>query len=424
MTLAALVLALSGAAGAQAPPSTTTAVAVSTAAAAPAADGAAAAGYVVPAQEEKPKPARPLRVKIQKEAKDWEPVSVRAGGEPLGLSTAFERRITGKRGLRSRAKAVVRVHPKNEDSVLIVAVFPEALKKDRTHVEARLKIVEGFLEEARVAAVTAQHDAGPELDSRKLKLAGVPFEEQFPEEAVLTLAAVDPAAGKSALNAGRLKARFGSEELGLVSMSWSVRGVNLKDAASQAKGRDGELPGCPDDTRKPDVPLLRARAQESADAQDFDGAYRDACYAARAGDPASQYLVATIFRYGYGRARPRDLKLAALWYSRAAAQNHAAAHGALHQLYAKSDPARAREHLRRAARLGHAESQAGLGAAYRAGRGEKQDNVEAYRWYWLAHKKGFRGAERPLDEIAADLSPMQIDEAKRRADAQLPAPSY
>lgn len=383
-----------------------------------------ASGFVEPPPEKKPVLSRPIRVKVHKEAKSWEPVAVKTGGgDPLELGTSFERRIKGKKGLRSKAKSVAHVYPKGEDKVLILSIFPEALKKDRIHVEARLKIVEGFLEEVKVAAVTAEEPAPSELmDTRKLKLAGIDFQEEFPSDAVLTLAAVDPAESVSAVNAGRLKAEFGSEELGLVSLTFMARGVNLKQARKKGPAVDRELPSCPDDARKPDLPLLRARAEEAIEADDYDGAYLSACRAARFGEPASQHLVAEIFRFGYGR-RPRDLNLAAQWYARAAAQNYAPSAGALAILYAKADPARAHAYLRQAARLGHGPSQAALGEAFRYGRREERDNVEAYRWYWLAHEKGVPGADRALDELSADMSPMQVEEGRRRASLVLERPA-
>lgn len=382
---------------------------------------AAPPGFVMPPEEPKPELARPLRVKLHKEGKDWEPVSVRAGaGDALAMSTSFERRIVRKKGRRSKAKAVARLFPKGEDKVLIVSIFPEALKKKRIHVELRMKLVEGWLEEVKVAAITAEGEAAEEhLDSRKLKLAGIPFSEDFPAEAALSIVAIDPAGNAKAVNAGRLKAEFGLEDLGLVSLTYKTKGVNLKETRKKGGAEDPRLPGCPDDARRPDVPVLRGRAREYADAEDFEQAYLSACRAARFGDPEAQHMIAHIFHHGYGR-RPRDLKLAAHWYTKAARGNFAPSAGVLALLL--KDPRQAHSYLVQAARLGHGPSQARLGAAYRAGRLEERDFVEAYRWYWLAHQKRTPGAQRALDELAAEMSPMQVEEARRRAALLLSQP--
>ncbi len=244
MTLAPL-LVLAAAAFAQAPTahaaapaaSTSTMVDLSTAAmiGAPA-QAPAAAPQQKPAAP--PPDERPVKIHVHKEAKDWEPVSVRAGGTP-GDYTTFEwdiktTTVKGKKksaGRRSAAKAVVRLYRAGDDKRLVISIFPKALLAQRTHVELRLLLIEGYLEKAQVVEVVAPQ-GGAYDDAAALTAKGVEFQEESPESADVRLTAVDPAPGKETFNAGRiLKAEFperrpsGLPDLGVVRLEYSARGV-------------------------------------------------------------------------------------------------------------------------------------------------------------------------------------------------------
>lgn len=73
--------------------------------------------------------------------------------------------------------------------------------------------------------------------------------------------------------------------------------------------------------------------------------------------------------------------------------------------------------LRRAAENGHALAQNNLGARYVAGEGVPRNLVEAWRWFHLAAEKGDRKAGKNRDSIAAEMTPEQLAEARRRSGA-------
>ena len=54
---------------------------------------------------------------------------------------------------------------------------------------------------------------------------------------------------------------------------------------------------------------------------------------------------------------------------------------------------------RRAAEQGHAPAQTNLGWMYENGRGVRRDRVEAVRWYRLAAEQGNADAQRALDRL-------------------------
>ncbi len=85
---------------------------------------------------------------------------------------------------------------------------------------------------------------------------------------------------------------------------------------------------------------------------------------------------------------------------------------------APEDEAEAIRWLRKAAENGHGLAQNNLGARYLAGEGVPCDRVEAYKWFHLAAENGDRKAGKNRDSIAAEMTPEQIEEAKRRISCQ------
>ncbi|MFI5360529.1 MAG: hypothetical protein ACHQ49_01060 [Elusimicrobiota bacterium] len=237
----AVLTALAAAAAAQSPmpysgdaaaPAASSAPAVAASTEAPAAVAASTEGAKI-AVAEKPKLSRPMHAVIHAEAADWEPVSLKAGGDPFQVETKAtlrEEKVNGKyKGTASRAAASARLHKSGRDHWLVVSVFPKALERRRRHFEIRFKIFEGFVEEAKVALVTVvdrRAAAGKGLDSFELRETGVEFEEDSPASGALSIAALDPRPSKSAFNAGALKAAaFADQDAGVVNASWSVRGL-------------------------------------------------------------------------------------------------------------------------------------------------------------------------------------------------------
>ena len=207
-------------------------VASSTAAAVDASTPTAPAAEPAPAPEERTIPKS--RVIVHKDAADWEPVSVvlRPGFGPGRVS--FERRVRtvrgAYRGQPSAAKAAARLYPFKDDLMLVVSIYPAALRPRRMHLEARFLIQEGYLEEAKLSAVSVvggQYSPADEKeDSFTLLARGVDIIEEGPGSAHIELSVIDPGPGREAFNAGRVThASFGDSELGFVNFAWSLKGV-------------------------------------------------------------------------------------------------------------------------------------------------------------------------------------------------------
>jgi hypothetical protein len=236
----ALLAAFALAAAAQSPaPYSGDAPAVSTAPAASTAtvvEVATSTGGAKIATGAKPKLSRPIHAVIHADAKDWEPLAVKAGGDPLQAETKAilrQEKVKGKyKGAPSKAKASARLHPAGKnDRWLVVCVFPKALERKRRHFEVRLKIVEGFVEEAKAAIVSVvdrRPGVGAGLDSFELRAQGVEFEEDSPASGTVVVSALDSRPSKSAFNAGTLKlAAFDAQDVGLADASWSVKGLSF-----------------------------------------------------------------------------------------------------------------------------------------------------------------------------------------------------
>lgn len=204
-------------------------------------EAVAASTVAVPASSAPaPIPKRPIHAVIHKEAVDWEPLSLREGGEPGAAETAVALKVVKVKGRmkgeNSKAKALARVHPGPRDSRwLVITVRAKPLERRRTHLELRFRVFEGYVEEVSVAAVTVSDlrraptprplDSGS-IDSFDLRAAGVEYEEEHPGSGSLVVSALDWRPAASARNSGRLeKAEFADKDLGFVNLSWSVRGV-------------------------------------------------------------------------------------------------------------------------------------------------------------------------------------------------------
>ena len=113
--------------------------------------------------------------------------------------------------------------------------------------------------------------------------------------------------------------------------------------------------------------------------------------AAAQGEPKAQTLVGRLYLQGGVKqdvARARD------WFSKAAEQDEAVAQLYIGQIYEKGigvkpDPAEALKWLSSAAKQGVAEAQFELSVIYSRGRGVTQDNAEALKWLTAAAKQKF-----------------------------------
>ena len=104
-----------------------------------------------------------------------------------------------------------------------------------------------------------------------------------------------------------------------------------------------------------------------------------------------------------------------------AAGGHLEAQVSLADLYLNglgvaADPAAAALWYRRAAEAGDPVAQLNLGDLYARGLGVPRDRVEAVAWLELAARQGKAWAAARRDEIAAQLSPAQMNEARARSE--------
>lgn len=139
---------------------------------------------------------------------------------------------------------------------------------------------------------------------------------------------------------------------------------------------------------------------------------------AREGHAEAQYTLGYMYFSGLGV--PERRAAAANWYRRAAQQGHVKAQVNLGVLYqegqgVKRDYAEAMRWYRRAAAQGSAKGQYAIGVLYRKGLGVPRDYVQAHMWYDLAAAQnlGIAGEERA--EVARQMTPREVDQAKKLA---------
>jgi|HubBroStandDraft_1064217.scaffolds.fasta_scaffold43920_2 TPR repeat protein len=112
-------------------------------------------------------------------------------------------------------------------------------------------------------------------------------------------------------------------------------------------------------------------------------------------------------------------------YRLAADQGYAVAESNLGHMYseglgAEQNDAEAIKLNRLAADRGFAHAQFHLGIAYEHGRGVPQDEALAYMWFSLSAAQGDGDGIRKRDKLAGTLTPDQIAEAQRLAQAWKP----
>jgi localization factor PodJL len=178
-------------------------------------------------------------------------------------------------------------------------------------------------------------------------------------------------------------------------------------------------------------------------------------------NPAAAYEIG--MRYAEGRGVPADMATAAVWLTRAAegglapaefrlgamyekglgvkkslaearrlylaaaAKGHATAMHNIAVLYAegvdgKPDFAAAFGWFRKAAEHGVGDSQYNLAVLYARGSGVEQNLVESFKWFSIAADKGDRDAGAKRDEIAPQLDPTMLAEARRAASTFVAKP--
>ena len=179
--------------------------------------------------------------------------------------------------------------------------------------------------------------------------------------------------------------------------------------------------------------------------------------------PAAQYNLGQMYRFGNGV--PQSDAAAVKWYRLAAKKGYAAAQSNLGFMYirgqgVRQDYADALKWFHLAADHGDVDAQFNIGGMYEHGQGVAQDYTEALKWYRLAAERGYANAQNNLgnlyaqghgvmqdnvlahmwfnlaathirasnadlftknrDVVAAKMTPAQIAEAQKLADAWKP----
>jgi TPR repeat protein len=128
----------------------------------------------------------------------------------------------------------------------------------------------------------------------------------------------------------------------------------------------------------------------------------------------AQFYLGLMYKNGQGVTQ--DHAEAFKWYRLAANQGVADAQfylGSIHIL--TEDYAEAVKWRRLAAEQGHAFAQYSLGTMYKIGMGVLQDNVMAHMWYNLASANGRNGAGEERDELAGEMTTVDISKAQAMA---------
>jgi TPR repeat protein len=157
--------------------------------------------------------------------------------------------------------------------------------------------------------------------------------------------------------------------------------------------------------------------------------------AAEQGDAEAQFRLGRMSYLGQGV--PRDYNEAVRWYRMAAEQGDPQAQYNLGALYESGpetvprDLAEAAKWYRKAAGQGFGKAQHCLGFLYEHGEGVPQDDVLAYMWYHLAASRfpptatyERDTAARDRDHLAARMTSVQIDEARRLAREWMPKTDF
>lgn len=148
---------------------------------------------------------------------------------------------------------------------------------------------------------------------------------------------------------------------------------------------------------------------------------------ANAGSLEAQHSLGS--RYLLGPDFKADAKIAAMWFSKAAASGYRSSQYTLGMLYLEGngvaqDFSMAGKWFLEAANQGSPGAQYKLGEIYLQGTGVEKDLIEAHKWFNLSAASGFNQAKRRRDEIAIGMSKSQIAVAQQRARTWRPVQPY
>lgn len=141
------------------------------------------------------------------------------------------------------------------------------------------------------------------------------------------------------------------------------------------------------------------------------------------GDPKAQHDLAALFLEG--REVRQNFEEALKWHTLAAEQGYPLSQHDLATMYLEGlgvvpDHKKAYDWFLKAASQDDGKAQNNLGILYATGQGIDEDGVEAAKWFMLAAEKGILDALENLDIAKEEMTPEQIQEAKRRARSWQP----
>ncbi len=144
---------------------------------------------------------------------------------------------------------------------------------------------------------------------------------------------------------------------------------------------------------------------------------------AKGGNAEAQNMLGYMYRYGQGVAQ--DFEQARQWYRLAADQGNARAQNNLGAMYRQGlgvsqSYEEALRWFRRAAEQGNGGAQNHLGLMYFEGEGTTKDVIQAYKWAYLSAQQGVEAAVLAVEFLDQELTPEQIQEAKRLAKEWTP----
>ena len=138
--------------------------------------------------------------------------------------------------------------------------------------------------------------------------------------------------------------------------------------------------------------------------------------AARGGQPVAQETIGVLYQTGTGVAA--DMRKAIRWYEAAARLGNLKAMTNLAKVHAggwneATDFAKAARWFARAAAFGDVDAQFDLAVLYERGEGVPHSPADAYKWYAIAAAQGDEEAAAQTALVAAQLSPDQLQAAKK-----------
>jgi TPR repeat protein len=159
-------------------------------------------------------------------------------------------------------------------------------------------------------------------------------------------------------------------------------------------------------------------ANAALKAGDYEMAFNEFQSLAEAGNAEAQNKLGMMYQRGIGI--PQDPAEALKWYRRAADDGYTFAQYNLGAMYQKGiciqqDYPEALKWYRQAAEQGITEAQYNLGIMYFSGDGIPKDVIQAYTWVDVAALGGNERARESRDLIESEMSPKQIEEARKLA---------